>query len=299
MGTGEETDADVKRYTAGDVRETADLSYRMLNDWEAKGVLPSRDDLGWRKFSLRELFALAVCAEIRSRFGVPLGDLKWVMRHIVEAKRDYLGDAAECILILGDPVFILTDLRRRLYLAPAFALERMYQVGYFLDPEENSFLLLRLNPLIRRLLEKLPHPDRLAEAFRLPYHGRAREILQPRKRSKATANATEEEALRLIRDRAYRRVTVFLKDGQIARFEAEQDVDVRALDADVEKLQEIIEGKAHQAIQIKTQDGKLVRVTRSISIKPTNAHDEGRRSSRRDRKTRSGQKDERAQRSPK
>jgi hypothetical protein len=60
-------------FTACDVYRTAGLSYRQLNNWDLKGVLPNsrRKEAGWRTFSYREVFAIFVCSEIRTRFGVP------------------------------------------------------------------------------------------------------------------------------------------------------------------------------------------------------------------------------------
>ena len=130
-----------------------------------------------RKFTLRELFAIAVVADTRARFGVPLEDLRWLLRHLVESNRDYLRDTAELIVVLGDAVFILTDLRRRCRLAPAFALGALYEAGGFSDPDEGSYILVRLNPIVRKLFERLP-ADALPESLRrLDYHETARNLM--------------------------------------------------------------------------------------------------------------------------
>ena len=61
---------DDRHYTARDLLQLAGLSYRQLNDWESKGVLPATADRRerWRRFTPRDLFAAMICAEIRRRF---------------------------------------------------------------------------------------------------------------------------------------------------------------------------------------------------------------------------------------
>ena len=38
--------SEARQFTAKDVRETADLSYRVLHVWESRGVLPEQDERG-------------------------------------------------------------------------------------------------------------------------------------------------------------------------------------------------------------------------------------------------------------
>ena len=79
-------------YTAGDVTRLAGLSYRQINDWDARvGVMNSGRDSaeGWRKFNLLEVFALCVCAKLREELLVPLdkvGNLYRWMINPVERK---------------------------------------------------------------------------------------------------------------------------------------------------------------------------------------------------------------------
>ena len=55
--------ADAREFTASDVKASAGLSYRQLNNLGFKGVLSSSREgkVGWRKFTPREVFRFMVC----------------------------------------------------------------------------------------------------------------------------------------------------------------------------------------------------------------------------------------------
>src|SRR5262245_49642497 len=98
-------------YTAADLKRAAGLSYRQINEWDQKGVLPESriDEAGWRKFSPRDIFALMVCGEIRRQFGVPVETLKWVRTFMQQKGADHLSAAIE-IMAQGMAVLLMTDL---------------------------------------------------------------------------------------------------------------------------------------------------------------------------------------------
>jgi hypothetical protein len=78
-------------FTAADVQDTAGLSYRQLNDWEGKGVIPEDKQRGskWRRFNLLEVFALLVCARLRDEFNIPVQKLGFAYREL--STRKYLS----------------------------------------------------------------------------------------------------------------------------------------------------------------------------------------------------------------
>jgi len=57
-----------RQFTAKDLKELADFTYRQLNDWDSKGLLPQnrKDKSNWRRFTPKEVFILMVCSELRS-----------------------------------------------------------------------------------------------------------------------------------------------------------------------------------------------------------------------------------------
>src|SRR5688572_23058003 len=85
--------------TAGDAKEAAGLTYRQLNDWDEKGVLPENEsrEARWRRFSPREIFALMVCSAIRKEYGVPLKSLKWLSDYMLQEGANHFEAAVQII----------------------------------------------------------------------------------------------------------------------------------------------------------------------------------------------------------
>jgi len=73
-------------FKARDVLELAGLTYRQLHDWEERaGVLESKraTSEGWRKFSVKEVIALAICAKLRESLALPLKETGSVYRWLI------------------------------------------------------------------------------------------------------------------------------------------------------------------------------------------------------------------------
>lgn len=106
--------ANLACFTASDIQKTAGLSYRQLNDWDAKGAVTSNrtNSEGWRKFTAREVFALGVCAEVRRQFGVPLPALVALRRYILDGKSDHSQIARHGVVTHGASVWLMSDLKR-------------------------------------------------------------------------------------------------------------------------------------------------------------------------------------------
>src|SRR5438477_8074714 len=90
-------DEDRPEFTASVVRDTAGLSYRQMNGWDNKRALPNQreDETRWRKYTARELFAIMVCAEIRSRFGSPVESLGFVRSLMLQEGANHLPYSVE------------------------------------------------------------------------------------------------------------------------------------------------------------------------------------------------------------
>ncbi len=68
-------------YTVGDAARQSGWSARMLRYLEHAGlVVPSRSAGGYRQYGLRELNQLRSLAELRSRFGLGIGDIAFAAR---------------------------------------------------------------------------------------------------------------------------------------------------------------------------------------------------------------------------
>jgi DNA-binding transcriptional MerR regulator len=71
----------VKFLTVGDAAERSGWSARMLRYLEHTGlIVPSRSSGGYRQYGLRELNQLRSLTELRTRFGLDIGDVAFALR---------------------------------------------------------------------------------------------------------------------------------------------------------------------------------------------------------------------------
>jgi hypothetical protein len=173
-------------FLSHDVQAAAGLSSRQQNDWDARGALPHRrsGEEGWRRFSLRELFVLATCAEIRRRFGVRVERLKWVQDFMLKEEVDHLQQAAG-VMLFREAVWLLTDLEKTFLLSPDPKFESLWRHLSFDVRDQSAFVLLNLTPLVDRVL------GRLDDDIRLEAHGYGEEELR---QIRMVADGTPEEA---------------------------------------------------------------------------------------------------------
>jgi hypothetical protein len=79
----------------------------------------------------------------------------------------------------------------------------------------------------------------------------------------ADVSISEREALRLIREHAYQRVTVHIDGGQIVQIDTHEDVPVTSEKA----VSELIKTKAYQTVEIVVRDGKVAVLRRKTVTK--------------------------------
>lgn len=250
--TGDQT------YTAADVKRAAGLSYRQINEWDQKGVLPETrpGDAGWRKFSPRDIFALMVCSAIRRQFGVPVESLKWVRACMLQDGADHLRAAAE-IMSRGMAVVLLTDLKETFVMDSDLEIEDLLRLGYFRHEDPQGYLLIKLNPLVNRLLGCLKEPVTLSIHDKL--YGLIRNV-----RGEMSIQSQEElEVLGLLRSGDYRKVVVHLDDGKILRTDTEAGVS----EVEQQQLLKIWDGDQYQTMTLTAQDGKVVTAAKQKPVK--------------------------------
>lgn len=153
---------DDRDYTAGDLNQLAGLSYRQLNDWEAKGALPASANRRerWRRFTPREVFAAMVCAEIRRRFGVPLDKVRFVLDFMRRDNANHLAGAIR-LMDRGLSVYLLTDLAETFVMDSDLEFEMLLSGGYFRADVPQSFLFVSINPLVERLRAAVKTPSQI------------------------------------------------------------------------------------------------------------------------------------------
>lgn len=246
-------------YTASDIRKTAGLSYRQLNDWDTKGALPGTrpGDSSWRKFTLREVFAILVCVEIRDRFGVPLHSLKWVQSCMLRDGADHFTYAVRAIASLGVSLYLLTDLKETFIIDHDHEFEDMFRLGYFRGDNPRAYIFIKLNPLVNRVLACLKKP------IELKTHDKFYELLRYFELDRIAKNKKEQEVLRLLREKTYQRITVQTKNGEILH----ADVEEESFPERHSEIVDAVESNAYQTVTVKVQDGKVVHLSRKHRIK--------------------------------
>jgi DNA-binding transcriptional MerR regulator len=77
-------------FRAADVLALAGLSYRQLHYWEQAGIIDSErvSSEGWRKFTLDEVVALAICSRLRDHFFLPLDQAGNVYEWLISKPRN-------------------------------------------------------------------------------------------------------------------------------------------------------------------------------------------------------------------
>ncbi len=256
-------DTEERLYRASDVKRAAGLSYRQLHDWDSKGVLPPsrEEEANWRKFTLREIFAVMVCAEIRKQFGVPLESLRWVRAYMLQEEADHFRAAAELMASLGIGVYLLTDLKKTFIMDSELEFGDLMRHGYFMPHRPGAYIFLSLNHLVNRLLGCLKEP------INLELHGRGHDVMHRVREAMTVANQEELEVLDLLREPGKKRITVQLKDGAIIRADVEGEVPVDELGARAKTVMKALEMGEYEKVTVTTREGKIVHVDRKTPIK--------------------------------
>ena len=125
--------SDERDFTAGDARDLAGLSYRQLNECEARGAMPGKrtDKRSWRRFTQKQIFVLMVCGEIRRLYGIPVERLNYVRDFIQTGdERDHFK-AAVRLMEDGLHVYLLTDLNKTFVMDSDLEFADLMQLGFF------------------------------------------------------------------------------------------------------------------------------------------------------------------------
>jgi DNA-binding transcriptional MerR regulator len=208
-------------YTAKDAKDLAGLTYRQLNDWASRGAMPNEDgrDGGWRKFSLRELFALMVGNEIRTRYGIPVERIRYVLDYMATEGANHF-EAAVQLMSLGLHVYLLTDFEHTFVMDSDLEFTDLMQHGYFRADETRPFIFMQLNEIANRLLGVLEKPIHLkAETT-----GRLYRVKAEGDASITVRNQPEIDLLHAIRSGKFDQISVSLKGSDIHEIHSERDV---------------------------------------------------------------------------
>src|SRR5882757_4401697 len=152
-----------RRFRATETARVVGLTYRQLRTLEerAGSAAPRRGKGEWNTYTFRSVFAILICVEIRDRFGVPLDRLGWLIDFMLQDGADHFAYAHRTIRQHGFVVFLLTDLKSFFQIGTDIDFEEMLQLGYFRHDEPEAYYLLKINPIINRILELTKHPEPL------------------------------------------------------------------------------------------------------------------------------------------
>ncbi len=251
--------------TAGDVKNATGMSYRQLNDWDAKGALPSqrRQDADWRKFTRRQVFAIMVCKEIRDKFGTPLENLRGVSKFILEDGAGHLENAVQ-LMFFGLAVFILTDLKETFVMDSDLGLLAMLDSGMLRAKEDQAFLLIQVNHLVNRLFACLKMPG----AFHISRDNY--EVVKSTRLQMVAQSEQEIAVIRAIRQGDYKRVSLTKKNDEDMVLELEQELpESEAATVDVNGL---LKEHEFQTVTVSRTNGKNVRVKRTLPVPLRHKH---------------------------
>ncbi len=251
---------DDRHYSSREVQDVAGLTPRQVNDWDGRGMLPhSREgEDKWRRFTSRELFALAVCAEVRRQFGTPVERLKWVQEFMLQEGANHLEAAIQMMGSLGVGVWLLTDFEKTFIMDSELEFADLWQHGYFGPNREKSFVLLPIDTLVNRLLACLKEP------IQLEAHGRGYEVIRAVRAMERVRTPEEFLVLEKIRSREFSRVEVETANGRIETIRTTSRPDPGT------RLEALLD-EPYQSLRLTTKDGKVVSIVQEVTTKPRRA----------------------------
>jgi hypothetical protein len=244
------------QFSSKDVQDVAGLSYRQINDWDARGVLPNdREGAGsWRRFTAKELFTVIVCAELRRHFGVSLSRLNYVREIMGHEEKNFLTWAYRLMVMLGVEVWLLTDLEKTFIMDSELEFLDLMGNGFFSGESERGYLFLKVSPLVNRLVEAIPDVEP-AEA-----HGLGYEIMR---RDEGTHFTREEVfVLESLRRPEFSRVEVILNNGEIKTIKTEEKQDSSST------LRSLLSQHGYQELTIVQKNGRVVSIKQQAVHKP-------------------------------
>ncbi len=249
--------------TASLVRAATGLTYRQLNDWDAKGALPASTDRGhgWRRYTDREVFTIMICAEIRRRFGASLKLLARLRTEMLEASLDALDETLNQMISIGEGGWFVTDLDDYADIFPETRFELHIESVSFLNAPNGAVILLKLDPLVHRLLELLE------PGLSIPRHQDGLNELRAYRRALSVRSEEELEILELIRTGEFSKILIRLSDGKVRTVNTEREYGEQQR----HELMALLAEHDFQTLTLTKRDGKVVSVNQRLPRKSDSA----------------------------
>lgn len=249
---------DQRDYSARSVQDVAGLTRRQQNDWDGRGALPHgrSSEEQWRRYTEREVFAIAVSAELHRRFGVPVERLKWVQGSMLKDGADHFSFAVEMMSLLGVGVWLLTDFEEVFIMDTELEFSDLWRIAFFGMENNSAFALLPVHYIVNKMLSLREEP------VKLEAHGLGHKILA--ELDKPPYTPEEALVLRQVRSGAVSKVEVELRNGKIAVIRTTNRPDPAT------ELVELLK-EPYQSLLITKNDGKIIRISQEVTMKPSEA----------------------------
>lgn len=249
-------------FKASDVKKSAGLSYRQINDWDSKGALPNQrqGEAGWRRFTAREVFVMAVCKALRDNFGVPIEKLGFIKSFMLQKDADHFHSALDMIRRYGFTIYLLTDLNETFIMDSDLEIKDLLEMGFFRGDSSGNFILLKMNPIVNQILAMKNIPP--LKTSNVIYDSLMKFDLD-----RTITDGDELEVLKLIRNNSFKKVTIHMQNGKVIQADAEEDISTENRKQQQTELIELIKSKKYQTITVQVHDGKVVRMSRKNPIK--------------------------------
>jgi DNA-binding transcriptional MerR regulator len=237
---------------SNDIKNITGLTYRKLNDWEKKGIIPSDRNVkeGWRYFTPSEAFAIAICAELRERMDLSFEKLKWICMRLLakQAGDSVLIHSLRQIARYGGNVCIFTDSRKMLAVEHEIIVEQWIAAGRLVEAEAvDDFIYMKIKSIIERLIHCVFNQKIAIEPDPKLYQN----YLKTKSIAVDGLNSLkpeEKELISLIRSNTYPRISLRVKDGCLSRIKLVVERNV-----ELEKLGIIIKNEDLQNLQLEKQ----------------------------------------------
>jgi hypothetical protein len=246
-------------YSSRDVQDAAGLTARQQNDWDGRGALPHdrEGEEGWRRFTPREVFVLAVCAEIRRRFGTPVERLRSIQSFMLEDGANHFEAAVRLFGTLGVGIWLLTDFEDTFIMDSELEFQDLWSLGMFGAENESAFVLINVTPLMHRVLGCLKEP------IKLEAHGRGYEIMRNVEAIGRVRTEDEARVLEKVRSGDFVKVEIEMPNGEIKTIRTTSRPDPAS------NLEALLDAEPYQTITLTKQDDTIVRVVQEITTKPS------------------------------
>jgi len=253
--------SDERDLRAKDVKDATGLSYRQLNDWESKGAVPNerKEKSKWRKFTAREVFVMSVCKEIRDSFKVPIESFGYIRSFMLQKGANHFEYSLR-MMRMGFCVYLMTDLKEFFVMDTDLEFEDLFRLGVFRGDDPQSYIFIKVNPLVNRMLN-------MKNLSSIKINEEVYDSLHEFSQQSTTRTNEERELLKLIRNKAYKRITAHLKGAKIFQVDTEEELGEEFRSKQDKELLKIIKEKKYQTIFLQKHDNKIVRISRKSTIK--------------------------------